>query len=65
MTNSKTANELIDEAGKHPTLDEVLARDPRDVTDANLAAIVAHSRQERAMFEAKEASAEDRKRKKK
>ncbi len=65
MTNPKTANELIDEAGKHPTLDEVLARDPNYVTDADLEAIIAHSRQERAMFEAKEATAEDRKRKKK
>ncbi len=65
MTNSKTANELIDEAGKHPTLDEVLARDPNYVTDADLEAVIAHNRRERVMFEAKEAAAEDRKRKKK
>jgi len=48
-----------------PTLDEVLNRLPKELTQADLEVMVDRSRQERALWETKEAKAKARKAEKK
>lgn len=46
----KDGNQLIDEAAEHVTLDEVMRRDPRTVTDDEFEDMIRGLRRARAMF---------------
>lgn len=50
MTKKKTGPELMQEAAAHPTLDELLDRDPAKMSEADFSALVERSREERAQF---------------
>ena len=46
----KTAPEQFAEAGADPTLDEIMRRDPKTLTEADRYRLIDISRAERAMF---------------
>ena len=48
--NGPTGQELVEEIRKDPSLDEVMRRDPTNVTEADLRSIVQHEREARALF---------------
>jgi len=59
-----TKTNPIDETLAHPgatTLDECLRRDPTNIPDADLDAIIAYSREERVRFNLKAQQKEDKK----
>ena len=57
----KTGPELVEEAGKEPTLDEYLRRDPATLTPVDLVRIVEIERKRRAMFIAQDAEKREKK----
>lgn len=58
---AEDANALIAEAAQHPDMDELLARDPRQLTKTDRLFMMQHFRQERAMVEIKEKAKADKK----
>lgn len=52
MTNSQpeTGKEILDRAAAEPTLDEMMRRDPRKLTDADLDHMIKLQRIERGLF---------------
>lgn len=57
----KTGPELVEEAGKEPTLDEYLRRDPATLTPKDLSKIVDMERRRRAMFIEADAAKKEKK----
>lgn len=50
MTEEKTGPELVEEIGADPTIDLMMRRDPKTLSDSDLRALVEALRQKRAMF---------------
>jgi len=46
----KDGNEILEVAAAHPTVDEMMRRDPADVTDADIRRMVIVERGKRAQF---------------
>lgn len=61
MTEQKTGPELLDEAAQHPTLDELMRRDPKDLTEDDYRVLIEHQRHDRAMFISAQAKKQDKK----
>jgi hypothetical protein len=55
------APELIDEAGKDPTLDEFMRRDPADLSDEEFKGVVSLQRTARGQFILKQAKRQAKK----
>lgn len=60
MADEQTAQELIAEAGKDPTLDELYRRDPATLSDDEFESMIAMLRENRAAFIEKEMSKGDK-----
>lgn len=52
--SDKDANQLIDEAAKEPSLDELFARNPKTLAPADREAMVTMLRQQRVLWEKKQ-----------
>ena len=50
MTTPETGKEILDRAAAEPTIDEMLRRDPRTLTDAELNHMIELQRLERGLF---------------
>ncbi len=52
MSESKSASApvLLDEAGEHPTLDELMRRDPAALSESDRECLAERLRQDRAVF---------------
>jgi hypothetical protein len=54
------AGELFEEVGADPTMDAVMRKDPKAVTDGELLGIVEQKRRERVLFNIREQQKKDR-----